>query len=81
MTKADVTQFTVTHRPSSRLHTVMSVTLQPASDITFMIEGKDGKEDTRISVPQYFQDMYGATVKYPRLPCVQVSSYGSFDGR
>jgi eukaryotic translation initiation factor 2C len=66
-------QFHVTHRQSSRLHTVQSITLQAAQDISFTIQGKDGKADRRASIPEYFKEWYGVTVTKPRLPCVQVS--------
>ncbi|WVQ85375.1 hypothetical protein IAT38_007540 [Cryptococcus sp. DSM 104549] len=64
-------KFTVTHRNSPRLHTVLSVTLQPAEAITFMIQGKDGKPDEKISIPDYYKQFHGSTVTKPRLPCVQ----------
>ena len=70
--KAD-DQFTVTHRKSSRLHTVQSITLMPAEKIFFALNGKDGQADRRVSICQYFEEFHGSTVTKPRLPCIQVS--------
>lgn len=70
--KAD-NQFTVTHRKSSRLHTVQSITLMPAEKIFFALNGKDGQADRRVSICQYFEEFHGSTVTKPRLPCIQVS--------
>ncbi|EIW72602.1 hypothetical protein TREMEDRAFT_12051, partial [Tremella mesenterica DSM 1558] len=65
-------KFRVTHRHSSRLHTVMSVTLQSAERITFSMQSKDGRgQDQVLSLPQYFRDYYQATITRPRLPCIQ----------
>jgi eukaryotic translation initiation factor 2C len=66
-------QFTVTHRKSSRLHTIQSITLQGADKIFFALNGKDGEKDRQVSVPQYFEEVHGARVTKPRLPCVPVS--------
>jgi eukaryotic translation initiation factor 2C len=70
--KAD-DKFTVTHRKSSRLHTVQSITLMPAEKIFFALNGKDGQADRRVSICQYFEEFHGSTVTKPRLPCIQVS--------
>lgn len=50
----------------------MSVTLQAAADITFMIQRKDGVGERKITIPDYYQEYYGVVVTKPRLPCVQV---------
>jgi eukaryotic translation initiation factor 2C len=63
----------VTHRQSTRLHTIQSVTLQPAEEIFFVMDSKDGTGDQRVSVVQYFKNMYAVEVTKPRLPCIQVS--------
>ncbi|OCF39530.1 hypothetical protein I317_06689 [Kwoniella heveanensis CBS 569] len=64
-------KFTVNHRASSRLHTILSVTVQPADQITFNIESHDGGPDIKISIPDYYQQYHGKQVTRPRLPCVQ----------
>ncbi|ORY32296.1 Piwi domain-domain-containing protein [Naematelia encephala] len=65
-------KFTVTHRPSNRLHTIMSITTQAAQDITFYIQSKGGDlPERRISVTDYWKEYYGTAVTKPRLPCVQ----------
>ena len=66
-------KFSVTHRQSSRLHTVMSLTSNSAETITFSIQGKDGA-DRRVTIPEYYKEFYGVTVTKPRLPCIQVRS-------
>jgi hypothetical protein len=50
----------------------MSITLQAAEDIRFMIQGKDGVGERQVSIPEYYKSYYGAVVTKPRLPCVQV---------
>ncbi|RSH92939.1 hypothetical protein EHS25_008385 [Saitozyma podzolica] len=64
-------KFTVTHRPSTRLHTIMSITVQPAENIVFTMDGKNGEGEQKISIPEYYRQFYSATVTKPRLPCVQ----------
>ncbi|WVQ97314.1 hypothetical protein IAU59_004425 [Kwoniella sp. CBS 9459] len=64
-------KFVVTHRNSSRLHTILSVTTQPADQITFNIESRDGGPDIKISIPDYYHQYHGKQVLKPRLPCVQ----------
>ncbi|WWC66253.1 uncharacterized protein I206_100154 [Kwoniella pini CBS 10737] len=65
------TKFTVTHRKSERLHTVLSLTLQPAELITFDIQGKDGGENRKISIIEYYRQYHQVQVTKPRLPCIQ----------
>ncbi|WWC86242.1 uncharacterized protein L201_001115 [Kwoniella dendrophila CBS 6074] len=64
-------KFTVTHRDSNRLHTVLSLTLQPAEQITFEIQSRDGGPGEKISVTEYYRQYHSATVTKPRLPCIQ----------
>lgn len=67
-------RFTVTHRQSTRLHTVITVTSRSAQEIRFQVEGKNGEPERTISVAQYYQEYYACHVRYPRLPCIQVST-------
>ncbi|WRT64136.1 uncharacterized protein IL334_001065 [Kwoniella shivajii] len=64
-------KFTVTHRESSRLHTVLSVTVQPAEEISFGLQGRDGGEDKRVSIMEYYEQYHQVRVTKPRLPCIQ----------
>ena len=70
--RAHDTQFMVTHRQSTRLHTVLSMTQAPARGMNFMIQGKDGAQDRNVSIPEYYKEYYGVTVTKPDLPCIQV---------
>nr|XP_018267308.1 uncharacterized protein I303_01293 [Kwoniella dejecticola CBS 10117]OBR89466.1 hypothetical protein I303_01293 [Kwoniella dejecticola CBS 10117] len=65
------TKFKVTHRKSDRLHTVLSLTLQPAEAITFDIQGRDGGENRKISIIEYYRLYHHVQVTKPRLPCIQ----------
>lgn len=65
----------MTHRQSSRLHTVLTVTLKSAEEIFFAIEGKDGQQAQKMSVANYYREHY-APLQRPYLPCVQVSAIG-----
>lgn len=67
-------RFTVTHRQSSRLHTVITVTSRSSQEIMFQVEGKNGEPERTISVAQYYQEYYACQVRFPRLPCIQVST-------
>jgi eukaryotic translation initiation factor 2C len=49
------------------------VTLHSAAELNFVIEGKDGNPDRRVSVAQFYKEYYGCEVRKPRLPCIQVS--------
>ncbi|WWD17893.1 hypothetical protein CI109_102338 [Kwoniella shandongensis] len=64
-------KFTVMHRSSARLHTILSVTSESAQNIKFNIEGRDGNPDQKISIPEYYQKFHQSPVTKPRLPCVQ----------
>jgi eukaryotic translation initiation factor 2C len=66
-------RFTVTHRPSTRLHTVIAITSNAAQEIKFNLEGKDGQPGRQLNVAQYYHEYYGARLRYPGLPCIQVS--------
>lgn len=72
---ADKIQFTVTHRQSTRLHTVMSITLQAAKDISFVMEDKKTGENKKFFIPDYYKQYCQAEVTKPRLPCIQVSQF------
>lgn len=37
-------------------------------------DGQDNGESRQISVAQYFQEICGEPLKYPRLPCLQVGN-------
>lgn len=54
----------------------MSITQQPAEDITFVLEGKDGAPDRKLDICTYFKEMYGVTVTKPRLPCIAYGRKG-----
>lgn len=41
------------------------------------MDSKDGSGDQRVSVVQYFKNMYAVEVTKPRLPCIQVSEASS----
>jgi eukaryotic translation initiation factor 2C len=50
----------------------MSITVQPAENIIFTMDGKNGEGEQKISIPAYYRQFYSATVTKPRMPCVQV---------
>ncbi|KAK4686283.1 eukaryotic translation initiation factor 2C, partial [Tremellales sp. Uapishka_1] len=64
-------KFTVTHRPSRRLHTILSVTSHAAEAITFEISEKGDKPTRMISIVEYYKQFHGVVVTKPRLPCIQ----------
>ncbi|KAK8865920.1 hypothetical protein IAR55_001068 [Kwoniella newhampshirensis] len=64
-------KFTVMHRSSTRLHTILSITRECAQNIKFSIEGRDGQPDQTISICDYYQQFHQSPVTKPRLPCVQ----------
>nr|XP_031860632.1 uncharacterized protein CI109_003963 [Kwoniella shandongensis]KAA5527704.1 hypothetical protein CI109_003963 [Kwoniella shandongensis] len=64
-------KFTVTHRRTDRVFTIMGLSHQPAEAIKFLVKGKDGKPDRQMSVVQYFKEQYNVTITRPRLPCVK----------
>lgn len=64
-------KFTVTHRKTERVFSIIKLTSQPADNIKFTLNGKDGQPDRTVSVAQYFQEQYNVRVTRPRLPCVQ----------
>ncbi|KAJ9122250.1 hypothetical protein QFC22_001670 [Naganishia vaughanmartiniae] len=63
-------KFTITHRPSSRVFTIMSITAKPANEIEFLLAGRDGGPDVMTNLAAYFHNVYGRELRYPRLPCV-----------
>ena len=60
------------------------LTTQPASELKFLLDGKDGAGDEMVTIVDYMKrkwpfqatlttGQYNYVVKYPRMPCVQVS--------
>lgn len=49
----------------------MNITQQSAADLTFMLNGRDGKADEKISIVEYYKRQYNKVVTKPRLPCIQ----------
>lgn len=49
---------------------MMGLTNQPASDLKFLLNGRDGKADKMVSIVDYFKQTYNVTVTKPRMPCV-----------
>lgn len=68
-----MSQFNVTHRSSTRLHTIMSITVERAQDISFTMTDRESGKDVKVYVPEYFKEYCGVEVTKPRLPCIQVS--------
>ncbi|KAJ1431555.1 Ribonuclease H-like superfamily [Sesbania bispinosa] len=61
----------VTHRGSvRRKYRVSGLTSQPTRELVFPVD----KNSTMKSVVEYFQEMYGFTIKYTHLPCLQVGN-------
>ncbi|KAL1289465.1 hypothetical protein HN51_057570 [Arachis hypogaea] len=61
----------VTHRGSfRRKYRISGLTSQPTRELNFPLDEKMNMK----SVVDYFQEMYGYTIKYPHLPCLQVGS-------
>ncbi|ORY30401.1 Piwi domain-domain-containing protein [Naematelia encephala] len=70
-------KFTVTHRQTNRVYSIKTLTHRPASELSFLLTGRDGKADTKVGVVQYFKTQYNANVTKPRLPCVMDFKYGN----
>ncbi|KAK7345915.1 hypothetical protein VNO77_16531 [Canavalia gladiata] len=61
----------VTHRGSvRRKYRVSGLTSQPTRELVFPVD----ENSTMKSVVEYFQEMYGFTIKYTHLPCLQVGN-------
>ncbi|KAL5136360.1 Protein argonaute 10 [Glycine soja] len=61
----------VTHRGSvRRKYRVSGLTSQPTRELVFPVY----ENSTMKSVVEYFQEMYGFTIKYSHLPCLQVGN-------
>ncbi|GAA0149641.1 translation initiation factor [Lithospermum erythrorhizon] len=61
----------VTHRGSvRRKYRVSGLTSQPTCELVFPVDDKL----TMKSVVDYFQEMYGFTIQYTHLPCLQVGN-------
>ncbi|XP_019192368.1 PREDICTED: protein argonaute PNH1-like [Ipomoea nil] len=61
----------VTHRGNiRRKYRISGLTSQPTRELIFPVD----EEKNMKSVIEYFQEMYGYTIQYPHLPCLQVGS-------
>nr|AJL33594.1 argonaute 10-like protein [Petunia x hybrida] len=61
----------VTHRGNvRRKYRVSGLTSQPTRELVFPVDDNS----TMKSVVEYFQEMYGFTIKYTHLPCLQVGN-------
>ncbi|KAI3459432.1 hypothetical protein Pfo_016095 [Paulownia fortunei] len=61
----------VTHRGNvRRKYRVSGVTTQPTRELVFPVDDNS----TMTSVIEYFQEMYGFTIQYTHLPCLQVGN-------
>ncbi len=58
-----IRQFTVTHRPSTRLHTVMSMTPEGPQTVTFSMTGKDGRPDRTVNICDFYHEFYGCALQ------------------
>ncbi|KAL1543311.1 Protein argonaute 10 [Salvia divinorum] len=61
----------VTHRGDvRRKYRVSGITTQPTRELVFPVDDNS----TMKSVVEYFQEMYGFTIQYTHLPCLQVGN-------
>ncbi|XP_043806724.1 protein argonaute PNH1 isoform X2 [Manihot esculenta] len=61
----------VTHRGNvRRKYRISGLTTQPTRELIFPLDGHMNMK----SVVEYFQEMYGYTIQYPHLPCLQVGN-------
>ncbi|CAA0806620.1 Protein argonaute 10 [Striga hermonthica] len=61
----------VTHRRDvRRKYRVAGITTQPTRELVFPVDDNS----TMKSVVEYFQEMYGFTIQYTHLPCLQVGN-------
>jgi hypothetical protein len=64
-------KFKLTHRPCSKIFTIMSITAKPASEITFTLAGRDGAPDTKTNIAAYFKTAYNINLRYPNLVSIR----------
>ena len=62
--KADI------YSQTERVFTLKAISTKPASEIQFLLNGKDGQPDKMVSLTDYFKSTYNKTVTKPRLPAV-----------
>ncbi|KAL2486894.1 Protein argonaute 10 [Abeliophyllum distichum] len=61
----------VTHRENvRRKYRVSGITTQPTRELVFPVDDNSNMK----SVVEYFQEMYGFTIQYTHLPCLQVGN-------
>ncbi|XP_052199612.1 protein argonaute PNH1-like isoform X2 [Diospyros lotus] len=61
----------VTHRGNMRRkYRISGLTSQPTRELIFPVD----EEKNMKSVVEYFQEVYGFTIRHPHLPCLQVGS-------
>ncbi|KAL5975230.1 hypothetical protein ACLOJK_031909 [Asimina triloba] len=61
----------VTHRGNvRRKYRISGLTSQPTRELIFPVDDQMNMK----SVVEYFQEMYGFTIRYPHLPCLQVGN-------
>ncbi|KAJ9093914.1 hypothetical protein QFC19_008146 [Naganishia cerealis] len=63
-------KFKLTHRPCSKVFTIMSITAKPANEIEFTLAGRDGTGDVKTNIAQYYRTAYNRDLRFPKLPCV-----------
>lgn len=61
-------KFKLTHRPCSKIFSIMSITAKPANEIEFMLADRDGTGEVRTNLATYYRTAYGKDLRYPRLP-------------
>lgn len=64
---------TATPRNNDRQFTLKNISLKPASEVTFILTGKNGEPDRNIGLIQYYKQNLNITIQKPRLPCVMYS--------
>jgi eukaryotic translation initiation factor 2C len=60
---------TLTHRKTNQKFTVHGLTTSPADQITF----QDAKTNQQRKLVKYYKDNYNQDIKYPELPCLDLS--------
>ncbi|KAK1259791.1 Protein argonaute PNH1 [Acorus gramineus] len=61
----------VTHRANvRRKYRISGITSQPTRELIFPVDDQMNMK----SVVEYFQEVYGFTIQYPHLPCLQVGN-------
>ncbi|KAL0457143.1 UNVERIFIED_CONTAM: protein argonaute 10 [Sesamum latifolium] len=65
----------VTHRGDvRRKYRVSGITTQPTRELVFPVDDNSMK-----SVVEYFQEMYGFTIQYTHLPCLQTVQHNAYE--